>query len=247
MPIIDTHRLETIDHHVNDATLVLLDIDLTLFNWPDLIKHTLLNKSFLNHLIKNWQRQGLDRAAMHQAMDKVIHVFDVLPPTLVEESAPGRVKAWQARGAETLAVTARPSAPGVWIGLVERLHRQLDTLGFELHAQAPWQATFDLNEAGTQRSERGVLFANFEDKGAAILSAMAHVGYQRNNAPDFNLLFVDDRRHNCDAVADAFQHLGERCVCVHYLAEATAVDDDTLDHEAHARALGAYLPGGVLP
>lgn len=202
--IYELPSMVNLEQYVDDDTLVLFDLDHTLFEATTAWGHA----ATFHHEIQKGKNEGFD---FMTAIERVYPVWAEAQRACrvkpVEAITPGIIRDLQDRNIKTIGLTHRQlliSIPSL---------DQLASIGvdFERTAIYPEQVDFSGSFAPVRYLE-GVLFvADFNDKGEVLKAFLEKIGYFPKK-----VVFIDDGMRNLVAVEKALAPLGITVTGLHY-------------------------------
>lgn len=179
----EIHQIQTIadvEKWVIPETLVLFDLDNTIFESEDMVAHA----NFYHDMMKKYPDHG------HKTLKKMWAAIKQSKVKLIEPITPQVIKNLQDRGIAVMALTARD------MELVDATLRQVKSVGIDFSKTSP-----------TRKSKyfhHGILFAdNNFPKGPALLAYLEGTGFKPKR-----IILVDDLKKNLVSVGESIGAIG---------------------------------------
>lgn len=186
--VLDSKDISVVTSHIGSDTLVLLDLDNTVFRSPT----SLGSAQWFYHLVETGKASGLDRASAVTAYYPFYaHTQRFCPAETCDPRMADLIRSWQEQGYAVLGLTSRqPVLASTVIGF-------LDNLGINF-SHNPWNhANIALAGKAVGCWYCGVIFAHdLNDKGEILHQFLNQV----DASVIKKIVFVDDLPHNIEAV-----------------------------------------------
>ncbi len=177
------HEIKTmseVEKWIVPNTLVLFDLDNTIFEATDLVAHA----NFFNDMLKKYPGQ---REKTLQKTWGAIKKSDV---KLIEPITPQVIRDLQNQGVAVMALTSRD------MELLEPTLRQVKSVGIDFSKSCP--------KASSRYIHEGILFADDDyPKGPALLAYLKKANFRPSR-----IILVDDLKRNLDSVGRAAGAIG---------------------------------------
>ena len=193
-----TH-MTAIESAVRPDSLVIFDIDNTLLEPTGF----LASDQWFYYLLEQLEQREDEKAALADAIARWNAASAVVEVRPIEPDTAAVIGRLQARGIETMALTARS------YDLADVTFKQLAAVGIDFSAHAPHRGPLEVpNEttpgARPSRLIRGVIFVDEgNDKGKVLVSMLTRMG-----AMPKHVVYVDDKEHHVVDVGRALAARG---------------------------------------
>jgi len=224
--VMQSKSIESVLKHIdNDKTLVLLDIDNTIFEPVD----GRGSQQWVTTLIKHAHSLGLDSMQAHDALAELF--FDIQMSAAVqavEQSVISMIKNLQEQTIPVVGLTAR-SHP-----IVQRTIDQLSSISIDLSHTSlrlikAWE-TAHLLYPEQAAYTNGVVFSGFNPKGDLLTTLLQHTGF----VPE-KIIFVDDQIKYLASVEKSAAELNIPFIGIHYTYLDEKVRNFVIDQESITR------------
>lgn len=202
--VISIKSMAEVETFVDDTSLVLFDLDHTVFEGARIYGHA------------NWF-YGLINAGKAQGIAESETIRRIFPAWLtsqertsvkpVEALTPALIARLQARGLNVMGLTARQTP------LIPATVRQLSEIGIDFTNSSLMPAIFADGEFSAPVAYRnGILFTSeFVKKSAVLKAYFDRIGYVPQR-----IIFVDDSRRHVEDLVQAFDAFGVQVIGLHY-------------------------------
>ncbi len=193
--IVETAHFSELAQVATDETLVICDIDDTLF----IPTQTLGSDVWFYYRLQQYTAQGwTPENALEKALAEWESVRHVTNVKLVEHGTEKVVKSIQEKGITVIGLTTQGLA------LATRTKQQLASLGIDLLTTAPSREDYYfLNEYHGVLYRHGILFTSGTPKGPALLMLLNHIGYRPKK-----VIFINDKESHLLDVAQSLEKEG---------------------------------------
>lgn len=179
-PFIESKKITDLLDHVDEETLVVFDVDNTLFE----SSLNIGGVPWFFHLLEKLQAKGLPEKEAEKKLYQVwVQLQHVVPMKLVEPETPSVVQALHEQNIKTIGLTARGMT------LAQRTHQQLEGLDIRLHQNTIHAEDLIIDEeAGFVK---GVLSMEATgNKGERLIQLCEKIGYSLKR-----VVAIDDVPH----------------------------------------------------
>lgn len=189
--IIEIHQLKEAMSTVTSDTLLVFDLDNTLFEPVQALGSDQWFNYHLRHLIEG------EKLTEDQAFDRTIPLWTqiqmVSEVQLIETATPGLIRQKQNAGIKIMGLTARP------VELSERTRQQLKSVDIDLSEKAFQGNDVVVNGFKGAKYTQGILFNGKNNKGKVLKAFLEQIQLR-----PLQIVFVDDRIKNVKNLDDAF-------------------------------------------
>lgn len=179
----EIHQIQSmseIEKWIIPDTLVLFDLDNTVFESTDIVGHA----NWFNDMIRKYPDQE------EKILKRAWHAIDNSDVKLIEEITPQIISQLQNQGVKVMALTSRN------LILLKATLRQLKSLKIDFSKTSPFEDSKYFHE--------GILFANNNyPKGKALLNYLKDVDFKPKR-----IILVDDLKKNLDSVCKTTGAIG---------------------------------------
>ena len=187
----EIHSLEEIERYIEEDTLVLLDLDQTVYYIKE---HFGSPEWFYLQIDQGLQSGDADRnSVISNFYPTFAKAQKVCPGILINSTTPSFIKRLQKRGVPIMGLTHRQ--PYLSIATL----KQLDSMGIDFRKNLPFSKSFQLEYPHNPTLFHGVLFvADYNDKGEVFM-----LFFDRLEKTPKQILFVNDKLHNLESLQRA--------------------------------------------
>lgn len=203
--IFESNNLADITPHVNSETLVIFDLDDTVFRAPSMLG----NDAWVTYQLNIKVKQGL---TYDQATQEILPLYYIIQYftqlELIDSKTTELFRDLQNKNIKVMALTAR-SMP-----LVDRTQQELERMGIFFSKTAPYTHDLALGITHAARYSNGIIFGANNDKGKLLFQFLDTVGYQPKK-----IIFIDDKSSNVQILERVVESHGIAFVGVRYSHE----------------------------
>lgn len=226
------HSLEEIERYIKEDTLVLLDLDQTVYYIEE---HFGSPEWFYLQIDQGLQNGDTDRnSVIFDFYPTYLKAQKVCPGALIDPSTPSFIMRLQKQSVPIMGLTHRQPCLSV------TTIKQLDSMGIDFRKNLPFSRSFQLEHPYSPTFFHGVLFvADYNDKGEVFM-----LFFDRLEKKPKRILFVDDKLHNLESLQRALPRSIEY-IGMHFLFHPSV--ENPLHQEAakiQQKMLGKILSDG---